>query len=118
MATPNMTGSQTGFTSVGDERELEELFQLSHSRPVILFKHSSTCPISAAAYQQMSRYGGPVSLVVVQRERDLSRRIESLTGVRHESPQAIILRNGQAVWSASHWSVTADAVKDAMQQYA
>lgn len=118
MATPNMAGSQTGFTAVGDERELDELFQLSHSRPVILFKHSSTCPISAAAYQQMSRYGGPVSLIVVQRARELSRRIESLTGVRHESPQAIILRNGQAVWSASHWSVTADAVTAAMQQYA
>jgi bacillithiol system protein YtxJ len=99
---------------VKDAKALEELFALSHSQPVILFKHSTTCPISAAAYQQMSRHGGAVSLVVVQKARDISRRIETLTGVGHESPQVIILRNGEAVWSASHWNVTADAVKSAL----
>lgn len=107
-------GSETQFTSVTNAQALEEIFALSHSQPIVLFKHSTTCPISAAAYQQMSRYGGEVSLVVVQNARDISRQIETLTGVRHESPQAIILRNGQAVWSASHWSVTADAVKSAL----
>jgi bacillithiol system protein YtxJ len=75
-----------------------------------------TCPISAAAYEQMSRYGGSVSLIIVQRARDISRQIETQTGVRHESPQAIILRNGEAAWSASHWNVTADAVKTAVGQ--
>jgi bacillithiol system protein YtxJ len=79
-----------------------------------LFKHSTTCPISAAAYREMSRYEGPISLVVIQRARDISRQIETLTGVRHESPQAIILRNGQAVWSASHWNITTEAVESAL----
>jgi bacillithiol system protein YtxJ len=64
----------------------------------------------------MSKIKGDVSLVVVQRARDVSNEIESRTGVRHESPQAIILRNGKAVWNASHWSVTADAVEQALQQ--
>ena len=112
--TTQRAGADTQFTSVTDAKALEELFALSHSQPVVLFKHSTTCPISAAAYQQMSRYGGAVSLVVVQQARDISRQIETLTSVRHESPQAIILRNGQAVWSASHWNVTADAVKNAL----
>ncbi|HEY0407189.1 MAG TPA: bacillithiol system redox-active protein YtxJ [Pyrinomonadaceae bacterium] len=103
--------NKTQFNPVTNESALEELFTLSNSQPVILFKHSTTCPISAAAYQQMTDYGGEVSLVVVQKSRDISRRVESLTGVRHESPQAIILRDGKAVWSASHWSITADAVK-------
>ena len=113
MTQPQSAGEETTFTSVTDERALEELFARSHNEPVILFKHSTTCPISAAAYQQMSRYDGEVSLVVVQSAREISRRIEKQTGVRHESPQAIILRNGRAVWSASHWSITADAVKNA-----
>lgn len=107
-------GAETQFIPVTDAQELEELFARSHSQPVILFKHSTTCPISAAAYQQMSRSGGAISLVVVQRARDISRQIETLTGVRHESPQAIILRNGRAVWSAAHWDVTADALKNAL----
>lgn len=117
MTKPKSAGAETQFTSVTDAQALEELFALSHTQPVILFKHSTTCPISAAAYRQMSHHDGEVSLVVVQSARDISRRIETQTGVRHESPQAIILRNGQAVWSASHWSITADAVKSALNDF-
>lgn len=104
------------FVKVGDAGELEQLFARSHREPVLLFKHSTTCPISAAAYQQMSRVEREVALVVVQKARDLSREIETRTGVRHESPQALILRDGAAVWSASHWHVTADAVARALDE--
>ena len=117
MTKPKSAEAETQFTSVEDAQALKELFALSHTQPVILFKHSTTCPISAAAYRQMSNYDGAVSLVVVQSARDISRQIETQTGVRHESPQAIILRNGRAVWSASHWSITADAVKSALGDY-
>lgn len=116
MTTPKAEETETQFTDVTDAKALDELFALSHNQPVVLFKHSVTCPISAAAYRQMARCGGLVSLVVVQSARDISRRIETKTGVRHESPQAIILRNGQAAWTASHWNVTAEAVKDALRQ--
>jgi bacillithiol system protein YtxJ len=117
MARAKNAESKTQFNSVTDEGALEELLTRSNSQPVILFKHSTTCPISAAAYEQMTDYGGEVSLVVVQKSRDLSRKVESLTGVRHESPQAIILRDGKAVWSASHWNITADAVKKALGKH-
>jgi bacillithiol system protein YtxJ len=96
------------FVTLGDARELEQLFARSHREPVLVFKHSTTCPISAAAYQQMQGVEREVALVVVQKARDLSREIETRTGVRHESPQALILRDGAAVWSASHWNITAD----------
>jgi bacillithiol system protein YtxJ len=106
------------FMPVSDSAELETLFALSHERPVVLFKHSLTCPISSAAYQEMSGFEGDVSLIVVQRSREVSREVEQLTGIRHESPQAIILRNGQAVWNASHWRITRTAVEDALSEYA
>ena len=105
------------FVPVGDAGQLEQLFARSHGEPVLLFKHSTTCPISAAAYQQMSRVEGEVALVVVQKARDLSREIEARTGVRHESPQALILRDGSVVWSASHWNVTADSVARALGEH-
>ena len=104
------------FVTVGDAKELEQLFARSHREPVLLFKHSTTCPISAAAYEQMRGVKREVALVVVQKARDLSREIETRTGVRHESPQALILRDGAAVWSASHWNVTADAVARALDE--
>lgn len=108
---------ETNFVPVADTQALKDLLTRSHDAPVVLFKHSMTCPISAAAYRQMSQLTREVALVVVQRARGVSREVEVQTGVRHESPQAIILRNGQAVWSASHFDITAEAVKSAMHEH-
>src|SRR3982751_4818606 len=105
------------FINVNDKSVLEELIARSHSEPVILFKHSTTCPISAAAYAEMSQVPNDVSLVVVQRARDVSQEVAARTGVRHESPQTIILRNGEAVWNRSHWSIKAADVETALRQY-
>jgi len=105
------------FVSVTEMQQLEELFKLSQEKPVVIFKHSTTCPISAAAYQQMERMPSEVSLIVVQRSRELSRTVEERTGIRHESPQAIILREGRAAWHASHWNITAEAVETAVRQH-
>jgi bacillithiol system protein YtxJ len=104
------------FIPLADADALEELFKLSHSKPVVLFKHSMTCPISSTAYQEMTHYGGEVSLLVVQRARELSRAVETRTGIRHESPQAIVLRDGHAVWNASHWRVRAEEVARAVRE--
>jgi bacillithiol system protein YtxJ len=106
------------FTSVTSTEALEHLLTQSHDGPVVLFKHSTTCPISSAAYKQMSHLEADVALIVVQSARDVSREIEARTGVEHESPQALVLRNGAVVWSASHWDVTADAVARAMREHA
>jgi len=106
------------FININDTEALEALMARSHNEPVILFKHSTTCPVSAAAYAEMSQVPEEVSLLVVQRARDVSQEVAARTGVRHESPQAIILRNGAAVWNRSHWSITAAEVQTAFRQYA
>jgi len=107
----------TQFTDVADGAALEQLFARSHEQPVILFKHSDTCPISAMAYQRMKQVASDVSLVVVQRSRELSRQVEARTGVRHESPQVLVLRRGQSVWAASHFDITAEAVEQAVKEH-
>jgi bacillithiol system protein YtxJ len=107
---------ETQFTQINDTNTLDQVLARSHNEPVILFKHSTTCPISASAYRQMSQVSGDVSLVVVQRARDVSNEIEARTGIRHESPQAIVLRNGEAVWTASHFDITSDAVENAVRE--
>ena len=104
------------FTSLTNVEGFDELLALSHDAPVIVFKHSTTCPISGAAYKEMAEIESPVALVVVQKARDVSQQVEARTGIRHESPQAIILRDGQAVWSASHWNITTDAVARAFAE--
>lgn len=105
------------FTAVTNVESVDRLLEESQVSPVLLFKHSTTCPISSAAHREMSRVKAPISLIVVQQARPVSREIEAKTGVRHESPQAIILRGGRAVWSASHYDITADAVERALSEH-
>lgn len=106
------------FTPVSDMQAMEELFDRSQEAPVLLFKHDTSCPISAAAYREMSQVKDQVSLVDVTRSKPVSSEIATRTGVRHQSPQVIVLRNGQAVWSASLREITHDAVEHATQENA
>jgi len=84
---------------------------LLRERLVVLFKHSSACPVSWAAHSQVNRFrlkhpDIPVHILHVIRERPTSMKIAEITGVRHESPQIIILRNGVVAASASHGHIT------------
>ena len=103
------------FVKIADSKTFEALTDLSKDRPVVIFKHSLTCPISASAYDQMAEFEGEVALIEVQRARELSTEIENRLGVAHESPQVIVLRNGQVVWNASHFRITAAAVAAAVR---
>ncbi len=106
------------FNSLADTKTLDELIARSHNEPVILFKHSTTCPISSAAYREMSKVADEVAMLVVQKSRDVSNEIAKRTGIRHETPQTLILRNGEVVWSASHFDITSDVVTSAARENA
>ena len=103
------------FSRITDVTELEKLIDRSNQRPVVIFKHSLTCPISASAFERMKGYDGDVDLVEIQGARALSDEIAHRLGVSHESPQIIIVRNGQVLWDASHFKITADAVAEAVR---
>jgi monothiol bacilliredoxin len=104
------------FIRVTGADQFTDLLNQSQEGPVVIFMHSTTCPISAAAYDEMEQFAGEVVLVEVQRARELSREIEKQTGIRHESPQVLVLENGKVVWNASHFKVKAKAVAEALQR--
>ena len=106
-----MTGP---FAPVPDLATLERLFTDSHAGPVVLFQHDPFCPISAHAHRAMAQLSGTVHLVNVARQHELAHSIATRTGIRHESPQVLVLRDGQVLWSASHHAITADAVGGAI----
>lgn len=101
-------------TSVGQWKDIVEL---SKQQPVIMFKHSTTCPISAYAYGEFTSYDAPVNtyLVKVIENRAVSNEIESDLGIRHESPQAFLIKDGQAIWNASHRKITSKEIKRAVE---
>jgi bacillithiol system protein YtxJ len=103
------------FFRIDDRATLDDLISDSKQKTVLVFKHSNACPISARAYREMEKLDGRVNLIEIQAVPDLSREVESLTGVRHESPQVILLRDGKAVWNASHFDVNATSVSKALE---
>jgi bacillithiol system protein YtxJ len=106
----------TTFVPVETEDAWQSLRSESASQPIILFKHDPGCAISSIAHGELSSIDGEIRVVDVARDRKLSLAIADATGIRHESPQVIILRNGEPAWSASHFAIKADAVQDAVSQ--
>ncbi len=105
------------FFEIDDRAALDSLITDSKQKPVIVFKHSNACSISSKAYREMEKVQADVNILVVQSARDVSRELANLTGVRHETPQVIVLRDGKAVWNASHFDVQAGAVAEAVESH-
>ena len=81
----------------------------------VIYKHSTRCNLCDDAHDEMKRLleqrpDTRVYIVDVLANRDVSNRIADKLGVRHQSPQAIVVRDGRAVWDASHFEVRAEAV--------
>ena len=105
------------FQRVADRKALELVLANSKQKPVIVFKHSNSCPISAAAYREMQKLDDHVVLVEVQSAREVSKELADITGIRHESPQVIVFKDGKAVWNASHYEVNAREVAKALEAH-
>jgi bacillithiol system protein YtxJ len=93
--------------------EVDQLLQESHEKRVFVFKHSTICPISERAWNEYQdfvktndRDGSEFTLVMIRDHRDVSNAIAEKTGVKHESPQVILLADGKAVWDDSHYEIT------------
>jgi bacillithiol system protein YtxJ len=101
------------LTPLSDIDELDAAINESRERPVLLFKHSRTCGISCEALDELRTHLGrsdartAYKLITVQSHRRVSEEAATRFGIRHETPQAILLRDGKPVWSASHFRITA-----------
>lgn len=103
----------------GHDPEVEAL--VSADEPLVIFKHSVTCGVSQSVKRRYDAFVEahpqvPTRLVVVQQERALSDALEDRLRVRHESPQAIVVKRGQVIWHASHGGITADGLARAVSQ--
>ena len=108
------------LTPLNDLDGLEGAIAESRERPVLLFKHSRTCGISHGALDELRLHldqaAAPASykMITVQSHRHVSDEAAMRLGIRHETPQAIVLRDGKPVWKASHFRITADALTEAL----
>ena len=112
----------TTLESVRDVAHLEALIAGSSDRPLLLYKHSRSCGTSHEALDELHAHlaeaprDARYAIVTVQGQRDLSDAVARRFQLRHETPQAILVRDGQMVWSASHFRVTSASIAHAIDE--
>ncbi len=114
-----------GRTDSPDQLELrnredwKRLIELSETRPVIVFKHSTACVTSAHALGQFEEFVSvekdlKFAILMVIQDRTMSNLVAEQLNIRHESPQVIVIRSGCPVWHASHWMIDHGKLKEAI----
>ncbi|QJW88347.1 bacillithiol system redox-active protein YtxJ [Spirosoma taeanense] len=99
--------------------QLDEIKEESAKQPVLIFKHSTTCSISAMALSRMERnwsdqLGVKPYYLDLHANRPISNKIVSEFGVEHESPQVLLIRNGECVYDASHMAISFAGLQQAV----
>lgn len=92
--------------------ELDAAIQASHDHPVVLFKHSTRCSVSAMAKRSFeaqwnSDLSAEAYLLDLITYRPVSNAIAERFEVRHESPQMLVISDARLQYHASHGHISA-----------
>ncbi|MHA6259089.1 bacillithiol system redox-active protein YtxJ [Sporosarcina sp. CAU 1771] len=92
--------------------EWNNVLEESKKGPLLVLKHSTTCPISTGAYDRVEAYETemPKYFLTVQDSRPVSNEMAEKLDVEHQSPQLFIINNGEQVWNASHTVILASEI--------
>lgn len=106
------------WKTMNSESQIQEIIDLSHEKPQLIFKHSTRCSISSMAKSRLEREWNlenvePWYLDLIA-YRNISNAIASQLYVHHESPQAILLKDGLVVYDGSHSSISVTNLKSAL----
>jgi len=111
--TKDTASSKIDWNALTDLQQLDEIVEESSETPVLIFKHSTRCSISRFALRQFENEFSlkgkikPYFLDLLE-HRDISNEIAHRLGVQHQSPQIIVIKNGAAVYDASHQDIEAE----------
>lgn len=99
-----------------DEEQLKNIITKSQSKPQVIFKHSTRCSISAVALQRLQKAQQPADVdfyfLDLISNRGLSNKVADTFKVRHESPQVLVIKDGQSVYDESHMGIAMDEILD------
>lgn len=102
------------LTKVETEDQLNKLLEKD---TFLLFKHSLTCPISAAAFNEYQQFIAEhpeldTAYLAVQEARPLSNYVADTFGIQHQSPQAIYFKKGKPTWNDSHSRINTNSLSE------
>ena len=98
------------------ESQLEEITKKSFEKTQVIFKHSTRCSISSISMNKFVRnYTVPVEdadlyYLDLLNYRSVSDEVGYKFQVMHQSPQVLVIKNGEAVYDASHYAIQTDKI--------
>lgn len=97
---------------INDIDQLEQIKSASFVTPQVIFKHSTTCSISRMALDRFERSTAPDKVdfhyLDLLKFRPISAAIADLFQVHHESPQVLLIKNGECIYDESHYGIMMD----------
>jgi bacillithiol system protein YtxJ len=100
------------------ESQLENLVEESQQHPVLIFKHSTRCSISATSLARLERnwkeseVGDTATYYLdLIANRPVSGQVASQFGVTHQSPQVLLISKGECIYDASHFDISFDEIR-------
>lgn len=105
------------WSVLNTEEQLHSLIERSSSKPQVIFKHSTRCSISSVVKSRLEKSGIPEDMdfhfLDLIAYRSLSDMIANELDVHHESPQVLLLKNGECIYDESHMAIR---MEDLVQQ--
>src|SRR5687767_6191804 len=85
---------------------------LAENSQAVVFK-AGTCHKTQETFSQVQpllegRPDLPLGIIRVVESRSASNRVAEVTGLRHESPQLILFRDGKPVFDRDNWNITGE----------
>ena len=99
-----------------DEHQLNSLKEMSTQKAQLIFKHSTRCASSSMAKARLERSNQPNNLdfhfLDLIKYRRLSNKIADVFAVSHESPQVLLIKNGECVYEESHSGINMEEIME------
>ena len=106
------------WNQLQDKELLDKIIEESQENPVVIFKHSTSCSISAMALNRLERSWEDSEMSNVKAYfldliayRDISNATAEKFGVMHQSPQILLIKNGECVYDDSHMGISYQNLK-------
>ena len=102
------------WIALQNESQLDDIRKRSTDRPQLIFKHSTRCSISAVVKGRLEREKETDAIDFYYLDligyRPVSNKVSNTFNVTHESPQVLLIRNGECVYDESHFGITMDEI--------
>lgn len=102
------------WIQVSTPEQVENIKSASFKKPQIIFKHSTRCSISNVVLNRFERSeenkGFDYHFLDLIKYRDISNSIAETFKVHHESPQVLLIKDGECIYDESHYAINMDDI--------